>query len=206
MLRDEWEGTALVQRRLACIRSISDVLGAIARRVQPDVWIVSDRHGIRPLVESDGHVLQPLSPQHGVLFRAALRRTLAKLTAHGAQVLILAAPPTAVPAACAGDPGADTCKSSDNSASDPFTGHLNRDYRAVARELPRVTVVSITDVLCPRGGICPILLHGRVPRWDGVHFTSWFSRRIVPVIVARAERAGVHFRVRPRRLLAQVGG
>jgi hypothetical protein len=76
--------------------------------------------------------------------------------------------------------------------ADPATTHLNRIYRAVARELPRVWMVSVNDLLCP-GGTCPARVGGRLARYDGVHFTKTVSRAVAPALVARAERAGVDF-------------
>ena len=42
-------------------------------------------------------------------------------------------------------------------------------------------------------GRCPSLIHGVLARYDGVHYTGAFSTTIVRVIIARAERAGIHF-------------
>ena len=53
--------------------------------------------------------------------------------------------------------------------------------------------VSIDDVLCPDHGRCPPVVDGMLARYDGVHYTGAFSNAIVPMIVARAERAGVSF-------------
>src|SRR4051812_37389144 len=195
LLRESWEPNSLFERRRACPREISALVAAVSHREHPDVWIVSDLHGIRPIVDRNGHAVPPSEPRHWLLFRAAMRRTLSGLAADGAQVLVVASPPQAVPAKCVDDPGDDTCKSSSYTRGDPLTGRLDREYRTLARELPRVTVVSIADLLCPRN-VCPLLMHGRVPRWDGIHLTAWFSRRVAPTIVARAEHAGVRFRAR----------
>ena len=76
------------------------------------------------------------------------------------------------------------------------TLRLNRHYRALAGEPPGTTLLSIDARRSPGGGLCPLILNGRVLRWDSLHFTSAYSREIVPTIVARAERAGVRFRAR----------
>jgi hypothetical protein len=54
----------------------------------------------------------------------------------------------------------------------------------------KVTFVRLDDVLCPHGR-CAAVIDGQLARFDGTHFTSAFSRRIVPLIIARAERDGV---------------
>jgi hypothetical protein len=55
-----------------------------------------------------------------------------------------------------------------------------------------VTTVSITDVLCPRQ-VCPPVIDGQLARYDGIHFTGRFSRKITRTITERAEAAGVKF-------------
>jgi peptidoglycan/LPS O-acetylase OafA/YrhL len=194
-LRAPWDTRFMSERRRLCPIDIPAMLAAVARRESPDVWIVVDRHGNLPIYDH-GRVLPTDHPRHATLFRAALRRALSILTADGAEVVILAAPPPALPSGCIDDPKAGPCKSSTWTAGDPVTRRLNSHYRAVAGDLPGVTIVSITDVLCPGGGACPVLMNGRLPRWDGIHFTVTYSRRIVPTIIARAERAGVRFRAR----------
>jgi hypothetical protein len=66
-------------------------------------------------------------------------------------------------------------------------------YEAAAARMPHVVSVSVTDVLCDVSGHCPAKVGGVLARFDGVHYTSEFSRRIVPIIVDRARRAGVSF-------------
>lgn len=56
-----------------------------------------------------------------------------------------------------------------------------------------MTYLSIDDVLCPDGGHCPAVVDGQLARYDAVHYTAGFSTKIVPMIISRAERAGVSF-------------
>jgi hypothetical protein len=56
----------------------------------------------------------------------------------------------------------------------------------------KVSYVSIDDILCPTGR-CPATIDGYIARFDSVHFTSQFSRKIVPTIILRAENAGTRF-------------
>jgi len=79
--------------------------------------------------------------------------------------------------------------------ADPAINVLDRLYRqAIAASPGKIAYVSVDDLLCPDGGRCPAVIHGVVARYDGVHYTRTFSRIIVPLIVARAERAGISFR------------
>jgi peptidoglycan/LPS O-acetylase OafA/YrhL len=186
------ETRATVLRRRRCAPEIAALLDAVAREERPDVWIVSDRHLLLPLPGNSGEPIAPDDPRRDRVIREALRGTLARLTARGAAVVIVAMAPPAQPVACAADPRGDVCGSYVYTLADPATTHLNRIYRAVARELPRVWMVSVNDLLCP-GGTCPAQVGGRLARYDGVHFTKTVSRAVAPVLVARAERAGVDF-------------
>ena len=77
---------------------------------------------------------------------------------------------------------------------DEASRNIDALYRRAAAQMPRrVSYVSITDLLCNRGDQCPAVVDGRLARVDGVHYTATFSRRIVPIIVRRAQRAGVTF-------------
>jgi hypothetical protein len=66
--------------------------------------------------------------------------------------------------------------------------------------------VSVDDVLCERNGACPAEVRGMLARYDGVHFTSRFSRLIVPVIVRRATEAGVPFTTAARAARRSASG
>ena len=81
--------------------------------------------------------------------------------------------------------------------AEPGTMMLRRLGRQAAGRFPpgMVTTVSITDVLCPRQ-FCPPVIDGQLARFDGVHFTGGFSRKIVRIITERAEAAGVKFSAR----------
>ena len=52
-------------------------------------------------------------------------------------------------------------------------------------------VVSVTDLICPggAGGQCPAMVDGQVVRYDGLHLTAKWSRRIGPELVDRAVAA-----------------
>ena len=68
-------------------------------------------------------------------------------------------------------------------------------YRRVVAGFSRreVAYVPIDDLLCPRAGRCPAVVGGVLTRYDAIHYSATFSRRLVPVIVDRAEQAGIVF-------------
>ena len=106
--------------------------------------------------------------------------------------------PRAAPADCAVHASAALCFGSTYSSADAPTVAYRRQVRRAVTHLPGITTVSLDDILCPRHGRCPPLINGILARYDGVHFTSAFSREVVPEIVSRAERAGVRFSGTPR--------
>jgi hypothetical protein len=72
--------------------------------------------------------------------------------------------------------------------------HARRLIERVVRRFRGAAVsVSVDDVVCPSGGRCPAAINGRLVRYDGLHYTKWFSRRVAEVIAARAEAAKVQF-------------
>jgi hypothetical protein len=67
-----------------------------------------------------------------------------------------------------------------------FVDEFNRVLHEVAAARPEASaVISVTDLVCPAGS-CPAMVDGQVIRYDGLHLTSAWSRRIGPELVDRA--------------------
>jgi peptidoglycan/LPS O-acetylase OafA/YrhL len=179
-----------------CLSDIPALHAQVAAAYRPDVWIVSDRFLGNPLGTADGRVLNPGDPRRHRIVLDAMRAKLAQLTAGGAQVVLLAVPPLGQPADCAtGRAPQETCAAPQYSTRDVDTAEINRLIAQAARGLRNsVSVVRIDDILCPDGLHCPAVVSGMLARYDSLHFTGTFSRRIVPLVLARAQRAGVRFR------------
>jgi hypothetical protein len=62
--------------------------------------------------------------------------------------------------------------------------------RVAARHHDRVRVVDLSDVVCP-GGVCSLVVHGVVMRYDGGHFTRRASEYVAPYLYARVRASGV---------------
>jgi SGNH domain-containing protein len=178
-----------------CVRAAPGVLSAVLTTYHPTVWIVSDRVLLAPLLTDGGHVIAPLDPRRVPIIERLLRTTLNRLTASGAEVVLVGVPPPGAPPQCGSDVRGSVCGvSTYNNVADPAEIQLDRIYREVADAMKgHVFYVSITDVLCPLDGWCPAVVGGGLARYDQVHYTATFSRRIVPIIIRRAERAGVSF-------------
>jgi peptidoglycan/LPS O-acetylase OafA/YrhL len=166
---------------------IADVLG----RASPRLWIYSDRWPEVEMLRADGTYLGPLDSRRERPIALALADTLRRLTSRGAQIVLIGQPPPGEPADCALH-RTIVCGSPAFSTRDPVTAEVDKIYQRVAATMPgRVVYGTVSDLLCPGSGSCPAEVGGQLARFDGVHYTAAFSRRIVPVIIARAERLGL---------------
>jgi hypothetical protein len=178
-----------------CATGIPAILAAVSAQARPDIWIVADRVlAVIPLIREDGRVLHS-GPARDAILASAIRSTLRRMTAHGARVIVVGTPPRAEPVDCVvRERRAATCDRTTYTTSEPLIRALNATYRKALTGLGRsVVYVTIDDLLCPRGGRCPALVDGVIARYDGLHYSAAFSRRLVPLIIARARRAGIAF-------------
>jgi hypothetical protein len=184
---------AEIARKRNCARAVQQILSEVAAR-HPDIWIIADRVLVNaPLILDDGRVLRGGQLRETLLVRA-IRSVFKQVTADGAQAVIVGTPPMAEPADCALDEHSDGCDRVAFTTADPETLALQRVYRkAMAGLSSEIVYVSLNDVFCPRDGRCPAILGGVLGRYDQIHYTATFSRRLVPMIVERARRAGVTF-------------
>jgi hypothetical protein len=196
LLPNSLEATGMASQR-ECVKHVAQIQAQVARQAKPDVWIVSDRVVVQNApVLADGRVLPP-GVARDARIAAALRATLRRLMASRSQIVVVGTPPSAEPADCARIDRPPWCDNPAHSTADRPTEHLEQLTRRVVRTLgPRVVYVSIDDVLCPRAGRCPAVVDGVLARYDGLHFSATFSRRVVPLIVARAQHAGISFSAR----------
>jgi hypothetical protein len=191
--KDPSEIETTVEARRTCSTYVPVIVSQVASTYRPDVWIVSDAIVQDDLVRSDGVRLSPGDPRRDRVVIAKLRATLRTLTSHGAQVVLLAAVPSSAPPECADDDRAASCKDPIYSVKDKLAAASDRIARKAIAGLRGVTYISIEDVLCPDDGRCPAAIDGTLVRFDTLHYTSTFSRKIVPIIISRAEQAGVVF-------------
>jgi hypothetical protein len=178
------EGVALSH---ACANNVDKVLDDVRHDFDPNIWVISDHvlsfDGLSP----DDDVLQPGSPELNRLIASELHARLTQLTANGDQVVLMEILPLGPPVECAGEPNADC----DYQPMSREAANANAILRRVAARVPGVVVVSVKDIICPDGE-CLVDLNGTLIRYDGTHFTDRFSRIIGPIIMDRAERAGLN--------------
>jgi len=182
----------ITRRDIAVARECRKWVGRVDHQVQtherPDVWLVSDRFLLAPIVTENRTVVRPPSSRHARLLLAAVDRQVAQFLGRGANVVLLKTPPRAQPLDCAlGRAPRSLCLRQVFSEADPPTIELDGVFDRVASQHPsRVRTVAIDDVLCRSDGVCPPKVDGMLARYDGIHFTTEFSRRIVPLILERA--------------------
>ena len=175
-----------------CPQHLPAMIDDIISTQDPDVWIVADWTTVGLLVLPDGRTLNNDDPARVPILVASMRAMLEHLTSAGGQVVYLATAPNAEPVECTTDP-TDKCDDPVHSLDHPIWKLVHQIEREATADLPRVAYVSVNDILCRDNGRCPALVRGELARYDGVHYTTAFSRRIIPIIVARAKRAGISF-------------
>lgn len=180
----------------ACAKFIPQILAEVQSIWNPDVWIASDTIAVTsPLLTADNRLLKPGDPERDRLVTRSIRSTVQRLTASGAWVVYLKTPPVGQPVECAMGKDGGKC-TAPASIDDPKIVAFDQLVLGAIAGLPRVTYLSIDDILCPNGGRCPAVIDGVLARYDGKHFTGTFSHKIVPLIIARAEAVGVPFQRR----------
>ena len=174
-----------------CATTIPQLIDDVRARNHPDVWIVADRFALAPLRLSDGTLADGGDPRRARVIRRAFEQTLRRLTAGGAQVVLVGTAPPGPPPDCGTKTSGPRCGGPSYRVTDPATVELDQIEQRVASEMRhRVIYVSVTDVLCAADGRCPADVGGVPARLDGVHYTGRFSRKVVPILIRRAIRSG----------------
>jgi peptidoglycan/LPS O-acetylase OafA/YrhL len=176
-----------------CATDVAGIIKDVQARYRPEVWVLADRWPLGTLVTKDGTALAPTDPRRSRPIEAALRSLLERLTAGGARVVLVPTPPPGQPVDCAlREPAPPLCANPAYSDRDPATARLATTIRRVVAGMrDKVARVSVDDVVCPDSGRCPARIDGTIVRYDSVHYSAAFSRKLVPVILARAEHRGV---------------
>ena len=112
------------------------------------------------------------------LITQLMDRTIARMTASGARVVIVTIPPKAIPS----DHGIENAK------NDVRLMKLAALQRSYVRAHPEIGLVDLAARLCPDGPPCPAVVDGVTPRpADGSHFegpgAQWVADQIFPQLV-----------------------
>ncbi len=154
--------------------------------LNPTTIVSLDRWEIIDFVDANGRVHQTGTAEHVALTEQALRDVTRQLTAGGARLAFVELPPV-LPAGCLG-PDAPATGCQVFAADDPLHAPYNAIYRRLASTETRVSTVSLTDAICPRGR-CRPEVNGIPIRFDGLHFTPYASEWLAPEIFSKLSQA-----------------
>lgn len=155
------------------------------------VWYSNrERFGVRT---ENGEVLLAGTMSHRRVMEDAIWDSAQRLTARGAKLLIVQPTPKAQATIglCAREPESPDCATS-ATYLESFAW-LRSVYSRVASELPKVSLISVDDVLCPSGAPCGVeVIDGTPIRPDGVHIANdlepWFANILLQRILDARNR------------------
>ncbi|MGN6634017.1 MAG: acyltransferase family protein [Oryzihumus sp.] len=166
-----------------------EVLDAERAAGRSPVVLVADFWSHHQGILAGGTLVSPGTAAHAQAVETAYRQLVQEVRTRGGRVVFLALPPPG--------PSLGTVVARGRPAGSPqplapggsyVAGFNDLLHRVAATSGGAAVVVDVSDVVCP-GGSCPAVIDGVVVRADGVHFTSRFSRRVAPVVLARADAA-----------------
>jgi hypothetical protein len=170
----------------ACHEHARDQVRAMLARVHPDLVLVSDAWVHHQPVLVDGRTLEPGTTEHHDAVRRALASLVDDVRAAGGRVAFVELPPPGPSVSTVLAAGRPAGRDRPIVLGAAYVDAFNRVLHQVVAERPdAAAVVSVTDVICP-DGTCPAMVDGQVVRYDGLHLTSAWSRRIGPALVDRA--------------------
>jgi len=172
-------------------RRCPDVVPAMQRtlveRFDPTLILVHSRWESQPVRRADGVVVEPGTSAHLEYVHQQLSAALRRLTAGRAHVVLIEPIPLADSLCRRLGNSSATCR---GQVTDPLAGRYNTLRRSTAAQFPgRVSVIAVTDLLCPHG-VCTDEVGDRRPRPDGLHFSAEGAVWAAPRILHRAITAG----------------
>jgi hypothetical protein len=173
----------------ACRDHARDQVRAMLAAEHPDLVLVSDAWVHHQPVLVDGRLLQPGTPAHHDAVRVALDSLVDDVAAAGGHVAFVELPPPGPSVSTVLAKGRPAGRDRPIVLGAAHVDEFNRVLHDVAADRPGdAVVVSVTDLICPveAEGTCPAMVDGQVVRYDGLHLTAAWSRRIGPALVDRA--------------------
>jgi peptidoglycan/LPS O-acetylase OafA/YrhL len=174
-----------------CFDRMPGIYRDLVVRRHVGVFLATSSNEQSPSVGPDGTVLVPGTAAHLAATEAALEDSVRYLTSRGAWVVLVHALPRGPGVACLDHGTLSAPRCNVPVAHDALTPRYNQVLdRVAARHHDRVRVVDLSDVVCP-GGVCSLVVHGVVMRYDGGHFTRRASEYVAPYLYARVRASGV---------------
>jgi hypothetical protein len=170
----------------ACHEQARDQVRSMLAETHPDLVLVSDAWVHHQPVLVGGRQLAPGTAAHRDAVRHALVSLVDDVSAAGGRAAFVELPPPGPSVSTVLAAGRPAGRDRPIVLGAAYVDEFNRVLHEVAAERPgAAAVVSVTDLICPDGE-CPAMVDGQVVRYDGLHLTSAWSRRIGPALVGRA--------------------
>jgi len=164
---------------VGCASGIARYEQSIIADYQPDVVVWMSAWETSNRAFDDGSLVRPGTRGGNLRLLAEIDEAAGRLRAGGARlVLVLLAPLPPAFAELTNETTYDRV---------PYLNAMLEDH--ARRHADGVSVVYMSEFLCPYGPPCPVEVDGIVPRPDGIHFhepagARWAAERLVPRILA----------------------
>jgi hypothetical protein len=178
-----------------CKKEKDDFYSRVLPALHPDIIFTMnvdhEAKNVLPFLGPDGKYAASGSPTSVQWLRETTVRSLAKLRATGARVVLLEPTPVAPfdPLDCLSKSTyVEECRyiASERPAS------LETDYRELDRQSPDVWSVDMDRLVCPYLPICDPIVDGRIVKWDPTHLTRAFvDGAITPQLDAYLRQSGI---------------
>ncbi|MDX6225041.1 MAG: hypothetical protein QOE64_1417 [Frankiales bacterium] len=164
----------------------------IGPKWKTDVFIGTAYNEQSRSMAADGKtVLVPGTKAHIDSVEAELEKSVELLTSKGAYLALVHMLPRGPAVTCLDDSPPTAPRCNYPVADDKLAATYNKVMdRVAARHTAKVKIVDVTDLVCP-DGVCGVIEHGIVMRYDGGHYTKKASEWIAPYLYQRLREAGI---------------
>ena len=157
---------------------------------RPPVVMIAETWSAEHALLVGGTRLEPGTQAHDAAVVSAYVRLVDEIGEFGGRAVFVELPPVGDTIGAQLAAGRPAGKHRPESNDRKISNRYNTVLRRVAAQRPgHADVVSVTDLICPANR-CPAVVNGVLVRADGTHYTTEFSRRLVPVLLRRSGVAG----------------
>jgi lysophospholipase L1-like esterase len=156
---------------------------------KPTAVVAVDRWEIIDFVGANGVTRATRTPAHVAETEGALADVSRAITSSGARLAFIELPPI-LPGECFKKDKRQGLQCQVPAASDAVQIPYNEAFRHLAVQVPHVSTISVTDVVCP-DGLCSPEVDGIQIRYDGLHFSPAGAGWLAPSLYQRLTDSGV---------------
>jgi peptidoglycan/LPS O-acetylase OafA/YrhL len=183
------DGNSSEYRR--CYETTPGMFRSLRERWRTDVVVIVESVEMADFSDRNGTVVEGGSPAWVQAETRELLSVVRGFASAGIHVVLVEAAPVVTPEGCLRRDGADDPACVVPAGGDERAGAFNDILAEVdARSRGEVSIVSMTQHLCP-AGLCSPVIDGVFARYDGHHFSKAGARWLVPLLIEDMRRAGV---------------